>query len=127
MKKINKLNEALNQFSLASKILKEDYGMSPDMGYDERQITGPEGSEDIAHYRGNEGEEQHSQEEQNTDMNLSKSDERIAQIREIALNGLQDYAQDVDCEAYQFYKKIWLMCDKAVSEKDSASNGSSAG
>ena len=127
MKKINKLNEALNQFSLASKILKEDYGMSPDMGYDERQITGPEGSEDISHYRGNEGEEQHPQEEQNTDMNLSKSDERIAQIREIALNGLQDYAQDVDCEAYQFYKKIWLMCDKAVSEKDSASNGSSAG
>ena len=127
MKKINKLNEALNQFSLASKILKEDYGMAPDMGYDERQITGPEGGEDIAHYRGNEGEEQHSQEEQNTDMNLSKSDERIAQIREIALNGLQDYAQDVDCEAYQFYKKIWLMCDKAVSEKDSASNGSSAG
>lgn len=127
MKKINKLNEALNQFSLASKILKEDYGMAPDMGYDERQITGPEGSEDIAHYMGNEGEEQQPQEEQNTDMNLSKSDERIAQIREIALNGLQDYAQDVDCEAYQFYKKIWLMCDKAVSEKDSASNGSSVG
>lgn len=127
MKKINKLNEALNQFSLASKILKEDYGMSPDMGYDEEQMAGPEGGEDIAHYRGNEGEEQQPQEEQNTDMNLSKSDERIAQIREIALNGLQDYAQDVDCEAYQFYKKIWLMCDKAVSEKDSASNGSSAG
>lgn len=127
MKKINKLNEALNQFSLASKILKEDYGMAPGMGYDEKQITGPEGSENIAHYRGNEGEEQQPQEEQNTDMNLSKSDERIAQIREIALNGLQDYAQDVDCEAYQFYKKIWLMCDKAVSEKDSVSNGSSAG
>ena len=127
MKKINKLNEALNQFSLASKILKEDYGMAPGMGYDEKQITDPEGGEDIAHYRGNEGEEQQPQEEQNTDMNLSKSDERIAQIREIALNGLQDYAQDVDCEAYQFYKKIWLMCDKAVSEKDSASNGSSVG
>ena len=127
MKKINKLNEALNQFSLASKILKEDYGMAPDMGYDEKQITGPEGGDDIAHYRGNEGEEQYPQEEQNADMNLSKSDERIAQIREIALNGLQDYAQDVDCEAYQFYKKIWLMCDKAVSEKDSVSNGSSAG
>ena len=42
MKKINKLNEALNQFSLASKILKEDYGMAPGMGYDEKQITDPE-------------------------------------------------------------------------------------
>ena len=58
-----------------------------------------------------------------TGQDLSKQDERIAKIREIALEGLQDYCEDVDSESYQFYKKIWLMCDKAVSEKDSASNG----
>ena len=34
MKKRTKLNEALTQFSLASKILKEDYGMGPGMEYD---------------------------------------------------------------------------------------------
>lgn len=128
MKKISKLNEALNQFNLASKILKEDYGMGPEMDYEggEEQMMQQSNAPDIAHYRGNEGEQPQPQEEENTDMNLSKSDERIAQIREIALDGLQDYAQDVDCEAYQFYKKIWLMCDKAVSEKDSASNGGGA-
>lgn len=58
-----------------------------------------------------------------TDQDLSKQDERISKIREIALEGLQDFCEDVDSESYQFYKKIWLMCDKAVSEKDSASNG----
>ena len=127
MKKRTKLNEALTQFSWASKILKEDYGMGPGMEYDGEQMDGPEDDDDIMHYRGDEDKQLHQHEDEKTDMNLSKSDERIAQIREIALNGLQDYANDVDCEAYQFYKKIWLMCDKAVSEKDSASNGNSVG
>ena len=127
MKKRTKLNEALTQFSLASTILKEDYGMGTGMEYDGEQMDGPEDDDDIMHYRGDEDKQLHQHEDEKTDMNLSKSDERIAQIREIALNGLQDYANDVDCEAYQFYKKIWLMCDKAVSEKDSASNGNSVG
>lgn len=63
---------------------------------------------------------------QNDDMNgqdLSQQDDRIARIREVALEGLQEYAENVDSELYQFYKKIWLMCDKAVSEKDNASVG----
>ena len=53
------------------------------------------------------------------EQDLSSQDDRIAQIREVALSGLQEYAENVDSEMYQFYKKIWLMCDKAVSEKDS--------
>lgn len=122
MKKLTTINKALKEFTIAQRIIKEDYGIGQDpmeMG------MGPEMEmQDISHYRG--GEKPMPQEEENTDMNLSKSDKRIAQIREIALDGLQDYAQDVDCEAYQFYKKIWLMCDKAVSEKESASNGGSA-
>ena len=125
MKKLTKLNEAISDFNWAERILQEDYGMGPEYGHEEMMAQG-EMPQDIAHYRGNEGQDAQSQEEQKTDMNLSKSDKRIAQIREIALDGLQDYAQDVDCEAYQFYKKIWLMCDKAVSEKESASNGGSA-
>lgn len=56
------------------------------------------------------------------DEDISQGDQRIAQIREIALSGLQEYADEVDCETYQFFKKIWLMCDKAVSEKDTISN-----
>ena len=130
MKKISKLNEALNQFNIARQILKEDYGMGPEEEMPPLDGNGemPMNQEkpDIAHYRGGNEQVQQPAQEENTDMNLSKSDERIAHIREIALDGLQDYAQDVACEAYQFYKKIGLMCDKAVSEKESASNGGSA-
>lgn len=123
---INRLNRALYQFKRAKRVLKEDYGMAPNDDYEmmgdmEQEIPMERGQVDISHYRG--GKPREGEQGEEMDMNLSKSDERIAQIREIALEGLQDYAQDVDCEAYQFYKKIWLMCDKAVSEKDSASNG----
>lgn len=104
---VNKnLKEAQEYLNLVNKILKEDYGM----GYEEAP---------------QEGEYQDGGEEMPQDENLAQSDERIAQIREIALGGLQDYAHDVDSEEYQFYKKIWLMCDKAVSEKDSVGEGNS--
>jgi len=104
---IKSLNEAKEQMNLANRILKEDYGF----GGEYPQEGMPEGQ-----YQ----EEMMPQEE-----NLAQSDERIARIREVALEGLQDYAHDVDSEAYQFYKKIWLMCDKAVSEKDSVGEGNS--
>lgn len=101
-----KLNEAQEYLNLVNKILKEDYGM----GYEEvpQEDGYVEGGEEMPQ-----------------DENLANSDERIAQIREIALGGLQDYAHDVDSEQYQFYKKIWLMCDKAVSEKDNVGESNS--
>ena len=48
------------------------------------------------------------------------STEKINQIRMLALDGIQEYADDVDSEEYDFFKKIWLMCDKVCSEKDNA-------
>ncbi len=36
---------------------------------------------------------------------LSQQDDRIARIREVALEGLQEYAENVDSELYQFYKE----------------------
>lgn len=41
------------------------------------------------------------------------------QIRQLCLNGIQKYGQEVDSEEYDFYKKIWLMCDKLMSTKES--------
>lgn len=118
--KNNSIQEAIDNLKNARKFLNEDLGFGGPGGYGQAE------PQDISHYRGDEGMQQQVQQEENTDMDLSQSDERIAQIRQIALDGLQDYAEDVDSEAYQFYKKIWLMCDKAVSEKESASNGGSA-
>lgn len=46
----------------------------------------------------------------------------INQIRTLALQGIQQYSEDVDSEEYDFYKKVWLMCDKTMSQKDSVKN-----
>lgn len=42
----------------------------------------------------------------------------VNQIRQLALNGIQQYGQDVDTEEYDFFKKVWLMCDKVMSNKE---------
>lgn len=104
--KYSKLTEAKNELDSAMRILKEEYGIDSynDEFNDEYQNM------DDAPIEG-EG------------VDLGEKDERIDQIREVALEGLQDYAHNVDSEMYQFYKKIWLMCDKAVSDKDSVGEG----
>lgn len=110
MRRTTTLNEALRQFGMASKILREDYGMSRDMDYEDEYGCDGEDTAEYDDYK----------DEPDNDGNTDAKDDRISQIREIALGGLQDYAHDVDGEEYQFYKKIWLMCDKAVSDKDGA-------
>lgn len=51
-----------------------------------------------------------------------KSCDNISQIRSLALNGIQDFAENVESEEYQFYKKVWLLCDKfCETDKSSTS------
>lgn len=54
--------------------------------------------------------------------NSVMSDDKINQIRMLALDGIQDYADNVDSEEYDFFKKIWLMCDKVCSSKENSKN-----
>jgi hypothetical protein len=37
----------------------------------------------------------------------------------IALEGIQEFADDVESEQYQFFKKVWLMCDKVYESGES--------
>jgi len=104
--KYSKLTEAKNELDSAMRILKEEYGID---SYND-EFNGEYQNMDDASIEGEGGD-------------LGEKDERIDQIREVALEGLQDYAHNVDSEMYQFYKKIWLMCDKAVSDKDSVGEG----
>lgn len=98
----NKLNEAQEHLQLANRILSEEYGIGPAPVRDE-----------VPQQPFSEPQQGIPQEQ-----NIARQDNRINKIREVALQGLQDYAHNVDSEQYNFYKKIWLMCDKAVSEKD---------
>lgn len=41
----------------------------------------------------------------------------LSQIRKLALDGLSQFGEQVDSEEYEFFKKIWLSCDKVLSQK----------
>lgn len=56
-------------------------------------------------------------------MPIGDATEKINQIRSMALEGIQMFADNVDSEEYDFFKKIWLMCDKVMSEKDNMKDG----
>lgn len=103
-KNTNKLVEkTINEIKGLEKLLKESYNFEDEGGeYSEDEMIGDEtlGNDD------------------NMGNDLSQKDDRIARIREVALEGLQEYAEDVDSDFYQFFKKIWLMCDKAVSDRE---------
>ena len=114
------IENTLKDLHAASKRLKEAYVFDDEQEYpDEEMMAAGEQQADPRMM-------QKQVDPEATDQDLSQQDDRIARIREVALDGLQEYSEDVDSEMYQFYKKVWLMCDKAVSEKDSASNGGSS-
>ena len=42
----------------------------------------------------------------------------INNIRELTLQGIQAYAQDVQNPRYELLKKIWILCDKCLTEEE---------
>ena len=47
---------------------------------------------------------------------IAQIDERIAKIREICLDGLKEFAEDVNSMQYGFFKKTFLEADKIAEE-----------
>ena len=43
--------------------------------------------------------------------------DRVAQIRKVALDGIQEYANDINSPLYNFYKKIFNECDRVMTDK----------
>lgn len=48
----------------------------------------------------------------------SGANDKINQIRNLALEGIQEFAEQVDSEEYQIFKNIWMSCDKFYSNKN---------
>lgn len=103
MKK-NTLKNTLKEINEISKLLKESYVFNEEepmgdemMMQDEMPIDYEDGEPD-----------------------MMATDKRIDQIRTIALEGIQEFSDDVNSEQYEFFKKVWLMCDKVYEsgEKD---------
>ena len=109
MKK-NTLKDTLKEIDEISKLLKESYvfdekepQMAPEEGMpmDGQQMS-PEGQQIMG------------------EPDMLATDQRIDQIRMIALEGIQEFADDVESEQYQFFKKVWLMCDKVYESGEGA-------
>ena len=99
MKK-NTLKDTLKEIDEISKILKESYVFDgkeePQAPIEGMPING----------------EMSPEEQMMGEPDMLATDQRIDQIRMIALEGIQEFADDVESEQYQFFKKVWLMCDK---------------
>jgi hypothetical protein len=96
------IKRTINEIENLSKLLKESYVFD---GCDEMPCE----SEDELLIDDEEGEE-------------CNSSDKISEIRTLALSGIQDYAEDVESEEYQFFKKVWLLCDKFCETDKSSDN-----
>ena len=99
----NKMNmrEMIDEVNRLSNLLKESYIFDET---DEVPTEGPMMGD----------EEMMAQEE----IPINATEDRVNQIRSLALEGIQEYAEDVDSPQYDFFKKVWMLCDKVCSEKE---------
>lgn len=44
----------------------------------------------------------------------------VDQIRKAAIEGIEAFVDNVDSPSYDFFKKVFMMADKVLSEKDNA-------
>ena len=100
------IKETILEIENLSKLLKESY-VFDDEQYDDMPY---------------EGEDMVDDPNVPSDGGVSDTTDKINQIRALALEGIQDFAENVESEEYQFYKKVWLLCDKfCESDKSSES------
>ena len=104
MKKEN-MRELIDEVNRLSQILKESYIFD---GEEEMPVEEPMMGDEMM------GDEE---------LPINQTEDKVNQIRTLALDGIQEYAEQVDSEEYQFFKKVWMMCDKVCSEKDKVSDG----
>lgn len=102
----NSIRKTLSDINKLAKLLKESYI------FDENDMD-DENYDEYADEYENEPKEM---------VNKEQYTDKINQIRSIALEGIQAFASDVDSEEYDFFKKVWLMCDKVCSDKEKNNN-----
>lgn len=99
------LTETVKDIERLSKLLKESYV------FDDEDMD----TDDI-------GEIQYNEDEMIEDEPIKEkccgADDKINQIRSLALEGIQEFAEQVDSEEYQIFKNIWMSCDKFYSNKN---------
>lgn len=104
------LNGTIRDINRYARIIKEAYVYDED----EPQMNGQ--------YANGEGEMPQDDEMGHAEQMMGGGEDEalkiVDQIRELALDGIQYYKDNVDDPKYEFFKKIFLDSDKALSEKD---------
>jgi hypothetical protein len=101
MKKIKKynINETVAEIEKLSKLLKESYV------FDEEEYNEVPNDEEVM-------------DDEPIEEAPCCADEKINQIRSLALDGIQDFAKKVNSEEYKIFKAIWMSCDKFYSNQN---------
>lgn len=100
---MNTLNESLKELDNFKKILSEAYGEMG--GQPQGMMQQPQGQmPQQEQMMGEEGQESPLADPEMADI--------IDQIRQLSIQGIAKYADEVDSEQYQALKKIWLLTDK---------------
>lgn len=87
------IREMINKIKTTSKMLSEAYVYEDDVDIADGEVV-----EDAA--------------------TVNDGKEFVDAIRQSALKGIQAFAQDVDSPSYQFFKKVFMLADKVLSEKE---------
>lgn len=111
-----KFLESLNDLQMAKRILKEAYGeMNGEMNGRGMDMPSYQAQQQLQGEMGMEGDEE-------TPIADPQMNDIISQIRELAIKGIAQFADQVESEKYQSLKKIWLLTDKfyedAANEND---------
>lgn len=126
---VRNYNQLLNESRKVKRMLKEAYGddMSP---MDNGQMGKPnaQGGQQMMQkpMQQQMGQEQMMPEgEEGGEMEDVQHDNVIDQIRQLAIKGIAQYADDIESEQYQSLKKIWLLTDKFYEglEGEEGNNG----
>ena len=102
MKKNNNLKSVIKEINKYNNIIRESY-VFDDENNDDMLLDDNEYDDD----------------EDGVEFDSSKSaEDRINEIRSIALEGIQEFAEEVDSNEYNIFKNIWMTCDKFYTSKN---------
>lgn len=103
MKK-NGIKSILNDIDKYSKIIKESYVFDEDDDMLDNEYDDEDSMVDDNEFE--------------SDSMSKPAEDRINDIRKIALDGIQEFAEEVDSDEYNIFKNIWMTCDKFYSSKN---------
>ena len=111
-KDVMDIREFIEKIDRTAKMLNEGFGgevPEEEMASQEEVMAGPEDKEEVA------ASEVEMAPEQNDEM---AGMQYVDQIRKAAIEGIEAFVDNVDSPSYDFFKKVFMMADKVLSQDE---------